>query len=115
MALINMLTIRKVRVMTFILLVIYISCAPRNPDTSTGQSESIIETAISRQSSTPKQIDLSPTASVENFELGDIWNRPSDEMVMVSVPVGTFQMGSNMAQIDGAISDPVEEMRTKLV
>lgn len=40
---------------------------------------------------------LPPTQAV----LGDTWNRPSDEMVMVYVPAGSFTMGSN-PEVDAA-------------
>ena len=35
-------------------------------------------------------------------KLGDMWIRPADEMVMVYVPAGEFQMGSTDAQVDEA-------------
>ena len=32
--------------------------------------------------------------------LGDTWTRPNDEMVMVYVPEGEFEMGSTEAQVE---------------
>jgi formylglycine-generating enzyme required for sulfatase activity len=36
--------------------------------------------------------------------LGDAWTRPTDGMVMVYVPGGSFEMGSTQAQIEAAIA-----------
>ena len=36
----------------------------------------------------------------ESYELGDTWTRPNDEMVMVYVPKGEFEMGSSEGHDD---------------
>ncbi|NIM95965.1 MAG: SUMF1/EgtB/PvdO family nonheme iron enzyme [Anaerolineales bacterium] len=35
--------------------------------------------------------------------LGDTWTRPTDGMVMVFVPAGEFQMGSDDSEVDSAL------------
>ena len=39
----------------------------------------------------------------EDLSLGDTWTRPADEMVMVYVPAGEFEMGSDDAGMDYAL------------
>ena len=40
----------------------------------------------------------------ESKSAGDTWTRDADEMVMVYVPAGNFEMGSTDAQVDDAIA-----------
>jgi formylglycine-generating enzyme required for sulfatase activity len=42
-----------------------------------------------------------------NASLGDTWTRPADEMVMVYVPAGEFQMGSTESQSQAAVDQCV--------
>ena len=35
--------------------------------------------------------------------LGESWTRPADDMLMVSVPGGTFKMGSSKGDLDYAL------------
>jgi len=44
-----------------------------------------------------------PTAGGSSPALGDTWIRPVDDMVMVYVPAGEFQMGSDDAEVDAAL------------
>jgi formylglycine-generating enzyme required for sulfatase activity len=44
-----------------------------------------------------------PTAPPAEASLGDTWTRPADDAVMVYVPSGTFQMGSNDEDVDYAL------------
>lgn len=46
----------------------------------------------------------SPTATRGAYSLGDNIIRPADEMIMVYVPSGTFQMGSSQEDIDAALA-----------
>ena len=58
----------------------------------------------SQQSS--QELSLStdaPARPPANPNLGDTWTRPLDEIVMVYVPAGEFQMGSTDAQVDEAL------------
>ena len=48
----------------------------------------------------PPATDLTAPAQAT---LGDTWTRPAHGMVMVYVPGGTFQMGSNQEDIDAAL------------
>ena len=52
---------------------------------------------------TPLPAHIEPTTPPAQSILGDTWTRPSDDMVMVAVPGGTFPMGSNQEQIDTAL------------
>ena len=48
----------------------------------------------------PQALAQSPAGS----SLGDTWTRPADEMVMIYVPEGEFEMGSTDAQVDEAFA-----------
>jgi len=52
--------------------------------------------------------ELTPTAT-PRFALHDTWTRPADEMTMVYVPGGSFQMGSNSDEADSD-EQPVHEV-----
>jgi formylglycine-generating enzyme required for sulfatase activity len=43
-----------------------------------------------------------------NASLGDTWTRPADEMVMVYVPAGAFEMGSTEAQFQETVEQCVD-------
>ena len=49
-----------------------------------------------------------------DVQLGDTWNRPDDGMVMVYVPVGTFQMGAGIIGHTEASPDEFPEHPVKL-
>lgn len=71
----------------------------------------------SRSSASPAEKDLPPATQtavetstpppaeteIESMTIGDSRVRPADEMQMVYVPAGSFQMGSTQAQIEAAI------------
>ena len=52
---------------------------------------------------TPLPAYVEPTRPPGQSILGDTWTRPSDDMVMVAVPGGTFPMGSSQEEIDAAL------------
>lgn len=52
---------------------------------------------------TPVPAYVEPTMPPAQGILGDTWTRPSDDMVMVAVPGGTFPMGSSQEEIDAAL------------
>ena len=68
------------------------------PTQAPGQSESPAPTHTPPPTVTPPPTDtLMP-------QVGDTWTRPADDMLMVYVPAGEFQMGSTDAQVDEAFA-----------
>lgn len=57
--------------------------------------------AVEATSKPPSTSDTAPTSP----SLGDTWIRPTDGMVMLYVPGGTFQMGSSEAEIEAQLSE----------
>jgi serine/threonine-protein kinase len=78
--------------------------ATREPSAT---STPVPSTATQEPSATPTTpVNLqSPPA---NASLGDTWTRPADEMVMVYVPAGAFEMGSTEAQFQETVEQCVD-------
>jgi formylglycine-generating enzyme required for sulfatase activity len=73
-----------------VILALVAGCGPGEPVTPTASAAS------------PTSL-TSPTATVETLAPGDTRMRPTDDMVMVYVPPGTFQMGSTGPQVEAAM------------
>ena len=81
-----------------------ITPVPRTVITPTPWARPTIVASIPTPIVTPTPtIDLYTPPS--NPQLGDTWTRPTDGMVMVYVPGGTFMMGSDPTVDDNAMSD----------
>lgn len=51
----------------------------------------------------PAEPTDTPTRTPDTATLGDTWTRPGDDMRMVSVPEGEFEMGSTDQEVDDAV------------
>lgn len=81
------------------------SAAPQEHPEPSATSASPEATALESPQPTPAQTH--PTATLKpspvDVSLGDTWTPPSDDVVMVYVPGGEFEMGSNNDQINYSV------------
>ncbi len=68
-----------------------------------GPATPLPETTVPGPTATPTQptpTEVPPTATPSTPDMGDTWTRPTDDMVMVYVPYGEFEMGSTQGDDD---------------
>jgi len=73
----------------FCFVILLVGCGGKAPN---------IQVSPTKQTEPEVQITQTPQ---DNFQ--EYWVRPADEMTMVFIPGGTFQMGSTQAEIEEAI------------
>jgi formylglycine-generating enzyme required for sulfatase activity len=103
-SLINMNRDRKLVFIIIVLLFLIVGCSQSEQTATSVLLANAVETPTGYPSPTPTSVGPTPTATAKAYFLGDSMIRAADEMVMVYVPAGTFQMGSSQDQIESAIS-----------
>jgi formylglycine-generating enzyme required for sulfatase activity len=66
-------------------------------------NSTVIPTKIPKQTQAEEKVDILVTHTPQEEQVA-FWIRPMDEMRMVNVPSGTFQMGSTEAETEAAIA-----------
>lgn len=95
---------RKLVIISIGLLILILGCSQNERMATSVLIANAVETPAGDPSPTPTIINPNPTAASNAYYPEDSMVRVDDEMVMVYVPAGTFQMGSSVDQIESAIS-----------